>query len=393
MFCPRSIEVMSGAILPQNHRSGSELGTIQKLVASAGILAMVGSGLPSIDVSEEADSLIHQLSIGEAVSVAGVVGVGAWIYNGGLENFNFSLPSVDLDAQPDEGIVARIEGTRVFENDIRIPITIVTKASTEVRINEAGVIDFFPFVDGSPSLGIQKVKVSGVGDVDIAIDGKVEIFRDEVDPKIIQVNISTFRTSRPRLNMSTIDFDGEVSRVYGVASTRDRADEAALIALQALVANEGCRVASQALIQQGVIVPVIEKFISEDLGDINYNPNNGDRIKVHMNEPADSVELATAEEFMTYYEQIEDLSSVDSLVAPQLGDNEALLVLEAIADEVDYFVAIDGEGNELTIEDLKNNQEFCSSNVLGGVVEIEIIQGEIFIGDQDTLLNQTGLED
>lgn len=351
--------------------------------------SMASSTVDALDF-DVSDSLSY-LKASEGLLLLGV-GVISYIALGG-QLPSVDIPEVQIPGETDESIRVSVEGTKIYENDIYIPMTVVSRVGVQVRENEAGLFDFMPFVDGGPSWGTQKVDLYGVGDVDIAIDGRVEIYRDEVTPTTIHVNISTFRTWRPRLRMESLEFnpDGdEMSGLIGEPSTRDRATKAALVAMQTLVANEGCRAASEALIKEDVIAPVVREIIaSNQMRDfIEYDPSRDD-IKIVMSAPPEENALATKEEFREYYTSDQTYSNRDTdemLTAPQLGQDDALDLLADLADEVDKFTVVDGAGETLNIEQLIERRTFCEQNVLGEVVDINVGRsGEPFVGDRDTL--------
>lgn len=397
-------------MLAVNHTNIEQLSTKTGAEINQGLLKKVTSGLVGLamlgtlntqvfrdeitDMSTQqiienisADELVTLLSGKETAFIAGA-GLFYYGYTNGLFD-GLELPSAQIAGQSEESITASIENTSVYENDIYIPLTVVSRVGVQVRENEAGLFDFIPLVEGGPSWGTQKVDLYGVGDVDIAIDGRIQIFRDDTDKEVIHVNISPFRTWRPALRMETLVFnpDGdEMSGLIGEPSTRDRATNAALVAMQTLVANEGCRAANEALITEEAIIPVIEDQINNQslISDLNYDPLV-DTIKVHISKPPEeTADYVTAEEFRTFYTT--DQEGENILRRPQLGENEALRLLEILSDEVDNFWVVDGAGESLSIEQLKDRREFCEQNILGEVVEIEIYQGDVFIGDKDNLI-------
>lgn len=331
-------------------------------------------------------------TLGEKVLIIGG-GVLAlyWANQNNLINWP-DIPSYEVGGAQDESINVRVNNTVVYENDLIIPLTVVSEVGVEVRENEAGIFDGFPFIDGGPPLATQKVDINGIGDVDIAIDGRLRIYRDDINQRLVHVHIDTFKTWRPRLLMESLEFNPDGDEYSGWRSelrsaTRDRATRAALVALQAIVAHEGCRAASQALIEEEIVEGVVERILqrSDVQNTIHYNPEGGDRYKLHLTEPVAEDPLADFEEFASYY--IDNQRPANDPQPPQLGENAALELLTALAKEVDELRIIDGAGESLSVDDLVARQKICEQGIPNEIVSISVHQnGEEFIGQREDLL-------
>ncbi len=390
--------------------SPEDVSLYQKAASAVVLTCMLAYGGPNIalpDIGRSSNTAAIEPRPEDSMSfmttkdaaIAGTAAYSAyWLSQNGLPDLS-GLAS--LAEQPDETLRATIEQTTVYGNDIYIPLTVVSRIGVRVEENEAGWFDILPLIDGGPVWGTQNVVLYGIGDVDIAIDGKIEAYRDELNPRVIRVNISPFRTWRPGLRMESLSWnpEGDEMSGIGVPSTRDRANRAALVAMQALIANEGCRAASEALIQENMIEPIIKQFVES--GSIEssigtYNPAI-DLIELHIERGDErDTDQATIQSFREYYSSdraYNQDSANPPIPPPQLGENLALELLAELVEEVDSFAVINAAGEEKTIEDLLEEQRLCEQNVLGEVVDITVFPSgtqDIFIGDRDNGVTDYG---